>query len=63
MHAYSYMLNSPEDPNKYEKPKDAWVAAIEEYNGFGAAKVSARFRIDQATSLQLFGFKVAPLNV
>ena len=50
-----------EDPEAYPQSKfrDAFLAAISEYNQFGVAATSMRFRIDSATSLQLFGFKVA----
>ena len=49
-----------EDPDAYPQGKfgDAFLAAISEYNQFGVAATSIRFRIDSAAALQLFGFKV-----
>ena len=50
-----------EDPEAYPlgKFRDAFLAAISEYNQFGVAATSMRFRIDSTAALQLFGFKVA----
>ena len=38
--------------------KSAFMAAVEEFNGYGVAAFSAKHRIDSATALQLYGFKV-----
>jgi hypothetical protein len=40
----------------------AFVAAIEEYNGYGVSQTSHRFKIEHSQQLQLYGFKVASSN-
>ena len=37
--------------------KLAFLKAIEEYNQFGQAAFSSRFRVDEQTALQMYGFK------
>lgn len=52
-------LDPDEDPNTYsKKPKEAFLAAVDEYNQFGYSQFGARFRIDLQSAVQLYGFKV-----
>ena len=50
-----------QDPAKYpeNKFKEAFLAAINEYNQFGVAATSLRFKVDSQSQDQLFGFQVA----
>jgi hypothetical protein len=49
----------PQDPTKFPegKFKDAFLAAIHEYNSYGLAEFNVRFRFDETAQLQLYGFK------
>ena len=39
--------------------KEAFLEACQQYNEFGAASQNVRLQIDEATSLRLYGLKVA----
>ena len=54
-------IQNHEDTVKYpeSKYKDAFFAAMEEYNQYGIAEVSSRYRLDKTAMDELYGFKVA----
>lgn len=45
------------DPTTYSEFRDAFMDAIKEYNCYGAAKHSIRLQIDDASAVQMYGFK------
>ena len=57
----SQRYRNPEDTVKFpeSKYKDAFFAAMEEYNQYGIAEVNSRYRLDKSAMDELYGFKVA----
>ena len=49
----------PQDPTKFPegKFKEAFLAAIQEYNSYGLAEFNVRLRLDEIAQIQLYGFK------
>jgi len=51
------------DPNKYGSPTDgfkaAFMDAVAEYNSYGYASTNPKYRVDDQTALELYGFKAS----